>query len=225
VGRRVFHALKAILECRGLSTAVGDEVGFAPDLLSNEAAAEVILAAIEKAGFKPGCDIALGPDAASSEFHTSAHYELASEGGRFDAAQFVDHLARWVDAYSIVTIEDGMAEGDWEGWELLTARLGRRVQLVGDDLFVTNTKILRVGIDRGAANAILIKPNQIGTLTETLAAIAMAEAASSRRSSRTDPARPRSPPLQTSAFAPQPCRSRPARCVSRTGWRNTTGCC
>ncbi len=176
-GVEVFHALKAILKSRSLSTAVGDEGGFAPDLPSNEAAIEVILAAIEKAGFKAGSDIALGLDVASSEFHTSGYYELASEGRRFDSAQFVDHLAGWVDAYPIVTIEDGMAEGDWDGWELLTARLGRRVQLVGDDLFVTNTEILRVGIDRAAANAILIKPNQIGTLTETLAAIAMAEAA------------------------------------------------
>lgn len=137
----------------------------------------MILAAIEKAGFKAGSDIALGLDVASSEFHTSGHYELASEGRQFDSAQFVDHLAGWVDAYPIVTIEDGMAEGDGDGWELLTARLGRRVQLVGDGLFVTNTEILRVGIDRGAASAILIMPNQIGTLTETLAAIAMAEAA------------------------------------------------
>jgi enolase len=176
-GVEVFHALKALLKSRRLSTAVGDEGGFAPDLPSNEAAIEVILAAIEKAGFKPGTDIALGLDVASSEFHKDRRYELASEGKRFDSAQFVDYLARWVDAYPIVTIEDGMAEGDWDGWELLTARLGSRVQLVGDDLFVTNTEILQQGIARGAANSILIKPNQIGTLTETLAAIAMAEAA------------------------------------------------
>ena len=176
-GVEVFHALKALLKSRRLSTAVGDEGGFAPDLPSNEAAIEVILAAIEKAGFKPGADIALGLDVASSEFHKDGRYDLASEGKRFDSAQFVDYLARWVDAYPIVTIEDGMAEGDWDGWELLTARLGSRVQLVGDDLFVTNTEILRQGIARSAANSILIKPNQIGTLTETLAAIAMAEAA------------------------------------------------
>jgi enolase len=138
-GVEVFHALKALLKSRRLSTAVGDEGGFAPDLPSNEAAIEVILAAIEKAGFKPGSDIALGLDVASSEFYKDGHYELASEGKRFDSAQFVDHLARWVDAYPIVTIEDGMAEGDWDGWEGLTARLGSRVQLVGDDLFVTNT--------------------------------------------------------------------------------------
>ena len=176
-GVEVFHALKALLKSRRLSTAVGDEGGFAPDLPSNEAAIEVILAAIEKAGFKPGADIALGLDVASSEFHKDGRYDLASEGKRFDSAQFVDYLARWVDAYPIVTIEDGIAEGDWDGWELLTARLGSRVQLVGDDLFVTNTDILRQGIARSAANSILIKPNQIGTLTETLAAIAMAEAA------------------------------------------------
>ena len=176
-GVEVFHSLKALLKSRRLSTAVGDEGGFAPDLPSNEAAIEVILAAIEQAGFRPGGDIALGLDVASSEFHKSGHYELASEGKRFDSAQFVDYLARWVDAYPIVTIEDGMAEDDWDGWELLTARLGARVQLVGDDLFVTNTEILQQGIARGAANSILIKPNQIGTLTETLAAIAMAERA------------------------------------------------
>jgi enolase len=176
-GVEVFHALKGHLKGRHLSTAVGDEGGFAPDLPSNEAAIEVILAAIELAGYKPGTDIALGLDVASSEFHLDGRYVLASEGKHFDSSQFVDHLARWVDAYPIVTIEDGMAEGDWDGWELLTARLGARVQLVGDDLFVTNTEILRQGILRSAANAILIKPNQIGTLTETLAAIAMAEQA------------------------------------------------
>jgi enolase len=176
-GVEVFHALKSLLKARGLSTAVGDEGGFAPDLPSNEAAIEVILAAIEKAGFRAGADIALGLDVASSEFHKAGQYELASEAKRFDAEGFVEYLARWVDAYPIVTIEDGMAEDDWTGWELLTARLGHRVQLVGDDLFVTNTEILRHGISRGAANAILIKPNQIGTLTETLAAIAMADQA------------------------------------------------
>ena len=176
-GVEVFHALKGLLKGRRLSTAVGDEGGFAPDLPSNEAAIEVILEAIESAGFKPGIDIALGLDVASSEFHKNGLYELASEGKRFDSAQFVDYLARWVNAYPIVTIEDGMAEGDWDGWELLTGKLGQRVQLVGDDLFVTNTEILQQGIARGAANSILIKPNQIGTLTETLAAIGMAEKA------------------------------------------------
>ncbi|CAN7743173.1 phosphopyruvate hydratase [Variovorax sp. LjRoot290] len=176
-GVEVFHTLKGLLKSRGMSTAVGDEGGFAPDLPSNEAAIEIILAAIEQAGFKAGADIALGLDVASSEFHKGGQYELASESRRFDSARFVDYLARWVDAYPIVTIEDGMAEDDWDGWELLTAKLGRRVQLVGDDLFVTNTEILQQGIARGAANSILIKPNQIGTLTETLAAIAMADKA------------------------------------------------
>lgn len=176
-GVEVFHSLKGLLKKRGLSTAVGDEGGFAPDLASNEAAIEIILAAIEHAGFRAGQDIALGLDVASSEFCRNNIYELASENRRFDSAQFVDYLARWVDAYPIVTIEDGMAEGDWGGWELITAKLGNQVQLVGDDLFVTNTEVLRQGIARGAANAILIKPNQIGTLTETLAAITMAEQA------------------------------------------------
>lgn len=176
-GVEIFHSLKGILKGRHLSTAVGDEGGFAPDLPSNEAAIETILAAIGKAGFQPGRDVALGLDVASSEFHQDGVYELAAEGKRLDSAQFVDYLARWVDAYPIVTIEDGMAENDWDGWELLTARLGDRVQLVGDDLFVTNTAILQQGIARSAANSILIKPNQIGTLTETLAAITMADQA------------------------------------------------
>ena len=176
-GVEVFHALKGLLKARGLSTAVGDEGGFAPDLQSNEQALEIIMAAIAAAGFRPGADIALGLDVASSEFYAAGTYTLASEGKRFSAEQFVDHLQGWVNSYPIVTIEDGMAEGDWEGWLLLTSRLGHRVQLVGDDLFVTNTEILREGIQRGAANAILIKPNQIGTLTETLAAIRMAEQA------------------------------------------------
>ena len=176
-GVEVFHSLKGLLKARGLSTAVGDEGGFAPDLQSNEQALEIIMAAIAAAGFRPGADIGLGLDVASSEFYAAGTYTLASEGKRFSAEQFVDHLQDWVDSYPIVTIEDGMAEGDWEGWLLLTSRLGHRVQLVGDDLFVTNTEILREGIQRGAANAILIKPNQIGTLTETLAAIRMAEQA------------------------------------------------
>jgi enolase len=176
-GVEVFHSLKSLLKKRSLSTAVGDEGGFAPDLPSNEAAIEIILVAIAQAGFKAGQDIALGLDVASSEFCRDGVYELASEGKRFDSAQFVDHLARWVDTYPIVTIEDGMAESDWDGWELITARLGKRVQLVGDDLFVTNTEILQQGITRSAANAILVKPNQIGTLTETLVAITMADQA------------------------------------------------
>jgi enolase len=173
-GAEVFHALKSVLGSRSLATTVGDEGGFAPNLRSNEEAIEVILEAIGKAGLRPGEDIYLGLDVASSEFYRDGSYELASEGKRFDAAGFVDFLAGWVDQYPIISIEDGMDEGDWEGWKLLTDRLGDRIQLVGDDLFVTNTAILQQGIDRGIANSILIKFNQIGTLTETLAAIRMA---------------------------------------------------
>ena len=173
-GVEVFHALKGVLQARGLGTSVGDEGGVAPNLPSNVAALDTIMLAIEKAGFTAGKDILLGLDAASSEFYRNGRYELASEGKSFDSAQFVDCLARWVEAYPIVSIEDGLAEDDWAGWKLLTQRLGKKVQLVGDDLFVTNTEIFRRGIDESIANAILIKPNQIGTLTETLAAIDMA---------------------------------------------------
>lgn len=176
-GAEVFHALKSVLSDRGMSTAVGDEGGFAPDLPSNEAAIEVILEAIEKTGLKAGQDIWLGLDAASSEFYKNGQYHLASEGKTFDAAGIVDFLEGWVDQYPIISIEDGLAEDDWDGWKILTERLGQRVQLVGDDLFVTNTKIFKEGIDKGIANSILIKVNQIGTLTETLAAIDMAKAA------------------------------------------------
>ena len=173
-GAEVFHALKSVLKEQGLVTAVGDEGGFAPDLASNEAALDTIMQAIEKAGFAAGREILLGIDAASSEFYKNGRYELASEKRSFDADGFVSYLEKWVDAYPIVSIEDGLDESDWEGWKLLTERLGNRVQLVGDDLFVTDTKILRRGIDGGVANAILIKPNQIGTLTETLAAVELA---------------------------------------------------
>jgi enolase len=176
-GAEIFHALKAVLKSKGLSTAVGDEGGFAPDLPSNRAALDTIMEAIGKAGFKAGRDILLGLDVASSEFYQDGHYELASEGRRFDAAAFTDYLAGLVDNYPIITIEDGMNESDWEGWRLLTDRLGDRVQLVGDDLFVTNTAILARGIDEKIANSILIKPNQIGTLSETLDAITMATGA------------------------------------------------
>ncbi|MFP5375077.1 MAG: phosphopyruvate hydratase [Gammaproteobacteria bacterium] len=175
-GTEIFHALKSVLKGRGLSTAVGDEGGFAPDLRSNEEALETILEAIGKAGHAAGEDVLLGLDVASSEFHENGKYNLAGEGKRLTAAQFVDFLAGWCDRYPIVTIEDGMAEDDWDGWKLLTERLGDRVQLVGDDLFVTNPKVFREGIARGVANAILVKVNQIGTLTETLEAIALADA-------------------------------------------------
>ena len=176
-GAEIFHALKAVLLSRKLATSVGDEGGFAPDLPSNEAALETILVAIEKAGFKTGEDIVLALDVASSEFFGDGVYRLASENREFDAAGFCDYLQGLVASYPIVSIEDGMAEDDWAGWKLLTERLGKKVQLVGDDLFVTNTKILKRGIDEGIANSILIKVNQIGTLTETLEAIAMADAA------------------------------------------------
>ncbi|HHQ14873.1 MAG TPA: phosphopyruvate hydratase [Chromatiales bacterium] len=173
-GAEVFHALKSVLKQQGMSTAVGDEGGFAPNLPSNVAAVEVILQAIEKAGFAAGDDVCLGLDAASSEFYSDGAYVLASEGKRYDAAGFVEYLQGLVDQFPIVTIEDGMAEDDWAGWKLLTDALGTRIQLVGDDVFVTNTDILAEGIEKGVANSILIKPNQIGTLTETLAAIDMA---------------------------------------------------
>ncbi len=174
-GAEVFHALQSVLKGRGLNTTVGDEGGFAPNLSSNEEAIEVILEAIGKAGFKAGSDIYLGLDVASSEFYKDGVYDLASEGRTFTAEQFADYLAGWVDQYPIITIEDGMDESDWAGWKLLTEKLGKRIQLVGDDLFVTNTKILKRGIDEGITNSILIKVNQIGTLSETLAAIQMAK--------------------------------------------------
>jgi len=176
-GAEVFHTLKGVLHARGLNTAVGDEGGFAPDLPSNEAAIEVIIEAIEKAGYTPGKDICIAIDAAASEFYKDGKYELASEGRSLSAAEFVDVLASWVDKYPILSIEDGLEESDWDGWALLTQKLGEKIQLVGDDLFVTNTKILQRGIDNNIANSILIKVNQIGTLTETLAAIDMAKAA------------------------------------------------
>ncbi|WP_295882781.1 phosphopyruvate hydratase [uncultured Thiohalocapsa sp.] len=174
-GAEVFHALKAVLNGRGLATGVGDEGGFAPDLPSNEAAIEVILEAIDKAGFKAGQDVFLGMDVAASEFYEDGTYNLKGEGRKLDAAGMTDLLIEWCDKYPILSIEDGLAEGDWDGWKDHTDRLGGKVQLVGDDLFVTNTKILQEGIDKGIANSILIKVNQIGSLTETLEAIKMAE--------------------------------------------------
>ncbi len=173
-GAEVFHTLKKVLHERGLATSVGDEGGFAPDLPSNEAALETILEAIDRAGYKPGRDIYLGLDVASSEFYSEGIYTLASENRKFTATQFADYLEGLVGRYPVITVEDGMSESDWDGWAVLTQRLGKRIQLVGDDVFVTNTRILAQGIDKGVANSILIKPNQIGTLTETLAAIEMA---------------------------------------------------
>ena len=176
-GAEIFHTLKAVLQERGLSTAVGDEGGFAPDLPSNESALEVIVESITRAGYTPGEDICLGLDCAASEFYKDGKYVFASENRSFDATEFSDYLADLADRYPIISIEDGMDESDWDGWAILTAKIGDKVQLVGDDLFVTNAKILSRGIDAGVANSILIKVNQIGTLTETLEAIRMARAA------------------------------------------------
>jgi enolase len=173
-GVEVFHALKAVLKAKGLSTAVGDEGGFAPDLGSNEEALQTIVSAIEKAGYELGRDIYLGLDVASSEFFADGAYTLQSEQRKFMPGEFTDYLADLVARYPIVSIEDGMAENDWDGWATLSGKLRDKIQLVGDDLFVTNTAILQQGIERKIANSILIKPNQIGTLTETLEAIAMA---------------------------------------------------
>lgn len=173
-GTEVFHELKKVLHKRGLNTAVGDEGGFAPDLPSNESAIEVIMEAIANAGYVAGKDIYIGLDCASSEFYKNGRYELVSEGKSLSSEELVDYLAAWVDKYPVISIEDGMAEDDWAGWKLLTERLGSRVQLVGDDLFVTNAKILQEGIDKDIANSILIKVNQIGTLSETLDAIHLA---------------------------------------------------
>jgi enolase len=176
-GAEVFHALKKTLHKNGFATTVGDEGGFAPDLPSNEAAIQYILEAISDAGYEPGRDILLGLDCASSEFYKDGKYHLESEGVQLSSAQFTDYLATWVDKYPIISIEDGMSEHDWDGWKLLTDRLGKNVQLVGDDLFVTNAKILREGIKRGVGNSVLIKVNQIGTLTETFTTIETAKRA------------------------------------------------
>src|SRR6478752_5452977 len=176
-GAEVFHALKKIIHDKGMSVAVGDEGGFAPNVDNHEAAIQMILQAIEAAGYRPGEQIALGLDCAASEFYKDGKYHLEAEGKVLDAASWTDILASWCDKYPIVSIEDGMAEGDWDGWRQLTDRLGQRVQLVGDDLFVTNTRILQEGIEKRIANSILIKINQIGTLTETFAAIEMAKRA------------------------------------------------
>jgi len=173
-GTEVFHSLKSVLLSKGLSTSVGDEGGFAPDLSSNVEAIDVILQAIEQVGLKAGSDIALGLDVASSEFCENGEYFLASENKRFNSQQMTDFLADWVDQYPIISIEDGLDENDWDGWKYMTEKLGHKVQLVGDDLFVTNPKIFQEGIDKSIANSILIKVNQIGTLTETLAAIKLA---------------------------------------------------
>lgn len=176
-GAEIFHSLKDVLVAKGMYTAVGDEGGFAPNLANNEAALQLIMEAIEKAGYLPGQDIAIGVDCASSEFFKDGKYHLASDGLTLDSAQFIDYLAAWIDKYPILSIEDGMSEHDWDGWKLLTQRFGKTVQLVGDDIFVTNTAILKEGIAQGIANSILIKLNQIGTLTEALSAIDTAKRA------------------------------------------------
>ena len=176
-GAEVFHTLKELIDSKGMATTVGDEGGFAPNLQSNEGALQLLMEAIDKAGFVAGKDIVLALDCAASEYHKDGKYQLGADGSALSSAQMVDYLASWCDKYPIISIEDGMGEHDWAGWKLLTERLGKKVQLVGDDLFVTNTKILREGIDKGVANSILIKINQIGTLTETFAAIEMAKRA------------------------------------------------
>lgn len=177
IGAEIFHNLKAVLNSKGLNTAVGDEGGFAPNFKSNEEALSTIIEAIEKAGYKPGVDVFLGMDVASTEFYKNGKYTLEGEGKSFTSAEFVDLLASWVDKYPIITIEDGCSEDDWEGWKLLTEKLGSKIQLVGDDLFVTNTERLAKGIEEKIGNSILIKVNQIGTLTETFDAIEMAKRA------------------------------------------------
>ncbi len=177
IGAEIFHALKKVLQQRGLSTAVGDEGGFAPNLGSNEEALQVIVEAVEKAGYRMGDDVTLALDCAASEFYKDGQYNLSGEGKSSDAEGFANYLAELCDRYPIISIEDGLDESDWDGWKVLTEKLGGRVQLVGDDLFVTNTRILQEGIDKGIANSILIKFNQIGSLTETLAAIEMARKA------------------------------------------------
>ncbi|GGG67663.1 phosphopyruvate hydratase [Paenibacillus radicis (ex Gao et al. 2016)] len=177
IGAEIFHNLKSVLKDKGLNTAVGDEGGFAPNLASNEEAITTIISAIERAGYKPGVDVFLGMDVASTEFYKDGKYHLEGEGKSFTSAEFVDLLASWVDKYPILTIEDGCSEDDWEGWKLLTDKLGGKVQLVGDDLFVTNTERLSDGIDKGVGNSILVKVNQIGSLTETFDAIEMAKRA------------------------------------------------
>ncbi|MGH8640335.1 MAG: phosphopyruvate hydratase [Burkholderiales bacterium] len=176
-GAEVFHTLKKLLTDRGLGTAVGDEGGFAPRLAKHELAIKTILEAIEAAGYEPADQVVLALDCASSEFYEDGEYTLEAEGLSMNSEQFVDYLAAWVDKYPIISIEDGMAENDWDGWKLLTRKLGKKVQLVGDDLFVTNTRYIRQGIEKGIANSVLIKVNQIGTLTETFAAIEMAKRA------------------------------------------------
>jgi len=226
MGAEIFHHLKAVLKGRGLNTAVGDEGGFAPNLASNEDALGAIAEAVEKAGYKLGTDVTLALDCASSEFYKDGKYDLAGEGKVFDAEGFADYLAGLTQRYPIISIEDGMDESDWAGWKALTDKIGEKVQLVGDDLFVTNTKILKEGIEKGIGNSILIKFNQIGSLTETLEAIQMAKAAGytaviSHRSGETEDST-----IADLAVGALPLvRSRPVRCAAPTACRSTTSCC
>ncbi len=210
-----------------MSTAVGDEGGFAPNFSSNEECLNTVVQAIEKAGYRAGEDVLLALDCAASEFYHEGEgvYQLEGEGLKLTSTQFADYLANLCDKFPIVSIEDGMAEGDWDGWKTLTEKLGTRVQLVGDDLFVTNTKILKEGIEKGIGNSILIKINQIGTLTETFAAIEMAKRAGYTAVISHRSGEPKTAPLPTSPWAPTPDRSRPARCRARTAWPSTTSCC
>jgi enolase len=225
-GAEVFHALKKILHDKGMPTSVGDEGGFAPNVANHEAAIQMILEAITNAGYEPGTQIALGLDCAASEFYKDGLYVLEGEGGlKLTAAQWTDMMATWVDKYPIISIEDGMAEGDWDGWKLMTDRLGKQVQIVGDDLFVTNTKILKEGIDKGIANSILIKINQIGTLTETFAAIEMAKRAGytaviSHRSGETEDST-----IADIAVGLNAGQIKTGSLSRSTAWPSTTNCC
>jgi len=224
-GAEIFQTLKKLLDQKGMSTTVGDEGGFAPNLPSNEAALQFIVEAIDAAGYTPGSQVAIGLDCASSEFFKDGQYDIASEKRMLGAVQFTDYLSAWADKYPIISIEDGMAEGDWQGWKILTDQLGKKVQIVGDDVFVTNTRIIAEGIRQGIANSVLIKINQIGTLTETLAAIEMAKRAGYTPWFLTAPEKPKTPSLQILRSGRTRCRSRPDRCRARTAWRNTISCC
>ena len=225
-GAEVFHTLKKMIDARGMPTTVGDEGGFAPNLPSNEAALQLLVEAIDKAGYTPGTDIALACDCAASEFYKEGKYVLAAENRALTSEEFADMMAAWCDKYPIISIEDGMAEDDWAGWKHLTDRLGKNVQLVGDDIFVTNTKILKQGIAKGVANSILIKINQIGTLTETFAAITMADARALHVGDLAPVGRDGGQHHRRHRRGHErgPDQDR-ARCRARTASRSTTSCC
>lgn len=226
MGAEIFHALKSVLKGKGYNTAVGDEGGFAPNLKSNEEALEVIIEAIQKAGFKPGEDVLLALDVASSELFSDGVYTLENEAQpKKTADQLIDFYENLVNKYPIVSIEDGMAENDWEGWKKMTERLGKRIQIVGDDLFVTNPKILKEGIDKGIANSILIKLNQIGTLTETLDASRWPNVPDIPRSSPTAQEKLKTPPWPTFLSQSMQVRSRPAPSAAPTGSVNIISFC